>query len=135
MDLVCSSATKFARNTCSWNVCASLESLNFDSTTDCIFAIITSWFKRLTCIWQVCCFQLEPHNMVSLRGWQRLTFCISCSNKNQSNNKQEKRKMFLLFLFINHNGKSCLFQCISDEVQAYEKNWVSLSLSKQELNA
>ena len=36
------------KHTCSWNVRASLEFLNVDSITDCIFSMITSWFKRLT---------------------------------------------------------------------------------------
>lgn len=38
------------KRTCSWNVRASLELLNVDSTTDCIFSMMTSWFKRLTCM-------------------------------------------------------------------------------------
>lgn len=34
--------TKFANITCSSNVLATFEFLNFDSTADCIFSIITS---------------------------------------------------------------------------------------------
>lgn len=38
------------RHTSSWNARASFELLNLDSTNVCIFSMITSWFKRLTCM-------------------------------------------------------------------------------------
>lgn len=65
--------------TCSWNVLDSLELLNFDPTTDWIFSMTNSWFKKLTCIslndfiWTTCNFsRIEPSKIIQfffLQSW------------------------------------------------------------------